>query len=148
MPMTEIIFVTLVINIPIPEVIAPSNAVIGPATTRKPAIAVAALPIIGCASIKLISDSIFGMMLSLNHFATLASAGSKTAPNLSPTSPSAFLACASLPSSVLANSLFMLPTFFVTTLASIAAFSSSVPYFKTFASASEKVMPALDNAPV
>ena len=72
---------------------------------------------------------------------TKGSAPFTIAPNSSFISPSVFTNCCCFPLSVLANSAFISPTLFCITWASIAAFSCSVPYLITLASASEKLIP-------
>ena len=68
-----------------------------------------------------------------------------SAPICSLISPRVFSSCFCLPASVLASSAFMLPTFCVITLASMAARSLSVPYWSTFFWDSSKVMPTRCN---
>ena len=64
-----------------------------------------------------------------------------SAPICSLMSPRVLSSCFCFPASVLASSAFMLPTFCVITLASIAARSLSVPYCSTFFWDSSKVIP-------
>ena len=111
-------------------------------------IATAILPMTGCSSINVTIFSIAGTSFSDIQFAADASAGSRTFPSRSPMSPIVLRSCAILPSSVSANTLFMLPTFCVTTSASIAAFSSSVPYLRTSSCAAVNEIPTLLSAPV
>ena len=119
----------------------------GPPRASTPVMPTMILANIGFDCMKFKNFSTLGMTLALTYCAIVAIAGASVAPSFSDKSPSEFFICWILPSGVASIALFMLPTLFVITLESIAAFSCSVPYLSTFSSAAVKLMPTLFSAP-
>ena len=132
---------------PIFEIIPPIRVIRGPPKASTPVMPTIIFPNIGFACMKFSSLSTLGMTFALIYCAIDAIAGATAAPSDSARSPSEFFICWIFPSGVASIALFMLPTFCVMTFDSIAAFSVSVPYLRTFSCPSVNDMPTLLRAP-